>query len=378
MTSTATAQPAQHQGSGQQVVLAPFRAGTQPTVKPTGNAQTFTMTASAQAAQTVQIPPNNILRCIFVEVNATYAGNAAAVAFARPEQGLAAIQSLNFADAGGTSIAGTLSGDELNLAMKYFGYFAHGDARGNSVYTATTGAGATGGFNYVVRIPVEAVHRTAIGSLQNQSTNSPLTLDYTIAPIATVYSTPPTVAATITVTIRLGGYWAGSNGAASPVPAAFGTTQYINRATYAGLSGASTFNLGSVGMGNPWRNLLFYNSTTGARNVSNWPSPLTVNYRGNLWFTHTVNSWQSEMSDLFDLRSTTIDTASGLDTGVFTRALNADFDLGAGAELGLGYLGTAVGDAIELNGTWGTASTMVQLVNFLSVNGAVSAVQASS
>lgn len=377
MTATATAQPAGQQGS-QQVTLMPFRGGTQPTIKPTGNTQTFTMSTSAQAAQTVQIPPNNILRCIYVEVSATYPSNAVAtIAWARPEQALAMIQSLNFADAGGTSIWGTLSGDELNLAMKYFGYFPHGDARGNAVYSAVTTSTPTGA-NFVIRIPVEAVHRTGIGSLQNQSTNSPLTLDYTINTIANVFTTPPTNPAVVTVTIRLGGYWAGSNGQASPTPAAFGTTQYCNRATYAGLAGASTFNLGSVGMGNPWRNLLLYNQTGSARNVSNWPSPLTVQYRGNLWFTRTVNSWQNEMSDLFDLRSSTIDTAAGLDTGVFVEALNADFDLGAGAELGLGYLGTAVGDAIELNGTWGSTSTLVQLVNYLSVNGAVSAVQAAS
>ena len=119
------------------------------------------------------------------------------------------------------------------MAMKYFGYTGNGDPRQNAVYSVTTGSGATAGsFNVVFRIPVEAVARTGVGALQNQTTQSPLTLSATVNKLASIYSTAPTAAPAVTVKYKLGGYWNGSNPAYSPTPKAFGSTQYINRSSH--------------------------------------------------------------------------------------------------------------------------------------------------
>jgi len=80
------------------------------------------------------------------------------------------------------------------------------------------------------------------------------------------------------------------------------------------------------------------------------------------------------MAEYWDL-SGSIDTGSGLDTGVYVLPFTRDFGMMPGAELGLGYLNTNVGDEIEVIGSWGASSTLYEVVNFISVNGAVSAIQ---
>jgi len=372
-----TAAPAKQ---GQQAApLGPFRAGTQPTVLATGYVQTKTMTTATQDLPQWQIPPSNILRCIYLEVTCTTASNAATVAF-QGDAPLNVFSTVNFADAGGTSIVGSFDSYTLAMVQKWGGYAASSDPRNNAAYSATTGSGGTGGsFNVVLRIPVEVVNRTGIGSLQNQSTNSPLTLSLTLNSSGNIYSTAPTTLGSVTVTARLGGYWKGSNSAAAQVPQAFGTTSYWNRTSIAALNGASQFQLPNLGLGNPLRSLVFLNyATGGARTSTNFPDPLEIDFRGNKLYQVSQNLWKFLMSESFGFSSTTADAANGLDTGVFVLPFNQDFEKGVGAELGNGYLSTNVGDAIQLIGTWGASCTLYELVNFLAVKGAPSAVQAGS
>lgn len=368
--------PAQDGKAGKQVVLGPFRGGTQGTVKATGYTQSGTLTAATQPLPTYQIAPTNILRYISIEVKITAAGNAAAVAL-QPDAPMNFFQTINFADAGGTSIVGSFDGYSLNTAMKYFGFFINGDARQNAVFSVTTGAvGAGGSATIVYRIPVEAVARTGLGALQNQSTQSPLTLDLTVNTLAALYSVTPTNPPTFSITVRLGGYWNGNNGAYSPTPKAFGSTQYVNRASYLALNGAVQFQLSNVGLGNPVRNIAFLNYATGGARAGagTWPDPIQVTYKGNNLRQSSLLHWQWDMSEEYEL-SGAIDTGNGLDTGVFVQNFTKDFGLTPGAELGLGYLGTDVGDEIQLIGTWGASSTLFELINFVSPNGAPASVQ---
>jgi hypothetical protein len=134
------------------------------------------------------------------------------------------------------------------------------------------------------------------------------------------------------------------------------------------------FQLPNIGFGNPWRNLLLINyATGGARSSTDFPSPLTMNWKGNLFRNVTQNLWDDEMSKAYGLTGATADTGPGLDTGVFVVNFNADFDKSPGAELGLGYLDTNVGDSFEFIGTWNASSTLYTVVNFFGVNGPNSA-----
>lgn len=374
-TQTATAPAAPASGSSKAPVLGPFRGGTQPTVRQTGFSSTVTLNTGTQDLPDYEIAPTNILRCIYIEVKATAAGNSAAVAY-QPDAPLNILSTINFQDSGGTSIVGSFDSFTLAMGMKYFGYSQAGDPRNNVVYSATAGTGATGGsFNVVFRIPVEAVNRTGVGALMNQTTNSPFVLSATVNKLSAIYSVLPTAAPTVKVVYRLGGYWNGASAGFQPAPTAFGSTQYINRSSIMGLNGSSDFQLPNNGLGNPIRNLMFLNYATGAaRSSTAFPDPLQINYKGNTLVQYDQNVWQYDMSEAFGLAGA-IDTGTGLDTGVFTLPFNRDFALEPGAELGLGYLNTNLGDEVELVGSWGASSTLYELVNYISVQGAVAQIQ---
>jgi hypothetical protein len=367
--------PAPPKGAPAAPVLAPFRAGTQPTYKPSGFTQTNTLATTATQLPDYQIGPTNLLRAIEIEVNATAATNSATVAF-NGDMPLGIFSTVNFQDSGGNSIVGSFDSYTLAMIMKYGGYVGgtRGDPRNSVVYSATTGSGGSGGsFIEVFRIPVEFIARTGAGSLVNQTTQSPLVLSLTLTTVALTYSTAPTNAPSVVVKVDLLGYWKGANASANPAPKAAGTTQYWNRSSIQALSGAQDFYAPQIGIGNPIRMFLWENYTTSspARSSADWPTPLTVNYKGNLLFNMTLQEWQNQISRWYGSTGATADTGTGLDTGVFPFPFNTDFSENTpGAELMLSYLNTEVGDAIEFIGTWLNAScTLYHVVNYLGVNG---------
>ncbi len=375
--ATATAAPAQAgqapsgtQGGKTAPKLQPFRAGTQPTVQATGYVQTWTMSASPAQLPLWQIPANNILRCIWLEVVATSSGNSATVAF-QGDAPLNVFQTVNFADAGGTSIVGSFDSYTLGIVQKYGGYGHNSDPRANAVYSVTTGSGGSGGsFTVVFRIPVEVVSRTGAGSLQNQSGNSPLTLTLTPNTEAAIYSTSPTSAPSVTVTARIGGYWKGSNTGAAQQPKLFGSTSYWNRTSYLALNGAVQQQFANIGMGNPYRNLILINyATDGARSDADFANPAQITFRGNNLVQLDQLLWKFLMSEGYGLSGATQDAALGLDTGVYVLPFNSDFGLEPGAELGDGYLMTDIGDALQILGTWAASSTLYEVVNFFAPKG---------
>lgn len=352
--------------------LAPFRAGTQPTYKPSGYTQTNALTTTAIELPDYQIGPTNLLRAIDIEVSAVGVNATTSVAF-NGDMPLGVLSTINFQDSGGNSIIGSFDGYTVAMICKYGGYApgSIGDPRQSVVYSATTGTGSSAGsFNFVLRLPCEFIQRTGAGSLVNQTTQSPLVLSLTLTTTALVFSAAPATSCTVTVTVDLLGYWKGSNAAANPAPKIAGTTQYWNRSSVQALNGAADFYAPQVGIGNPIRTFLWLNYATGAaRSTADWPSPLTVNYKGNLLFNRTKNQWQNEMSRWFGLTGATADTGPGLDTGVFVQPFATDFGKDVGAELMLSYLNTEVGDAIEFIGSWNASSTLYHVVNYLGVNG---------
>src|SRR6202453_2545679 len=324
--------PASPNAQNQAPVLAPFRAGTQPTYKPSGYTQTNALTTTAIELPDYQIGPTNLLRGIDIEVSAVGANSGGSTVAFNGDMPLGVLSTVNFQDSGGNSIVGSFDSYTLSMIMKYGGYVGgiKGDPRESVVYSATTGTGTTAGtFNFVLRIPVEFVSRTGAGSLVNQTTQSPLTLSLTLTTTALVFSTAPSSSCTVTVTVDLLGYWKGSNAAANPAPKAAGTTQYWNRSSVMALNGSADFYAPQIGIGNPIRMFLWLNyATGGARSTTDFPSPLTVNYKGNLLFNRTKNQWQHDMSRWFGLTGATADTGPVLHTGVFVMPFNTDFGHG--------------------------------------------------
>lgn len=357
--------------------LTPFRTGTQPTVKPSGFVQSNVLGANSIPLPDYQIGPTNILRGVAIEVSATGVNVSTTTVGFNGDMPLGVLSTVNFQDSGGNSIVGSFDSYTLAMIMKYGGYAPNSDPRQSVIYSAVTGTGTTAGsFNFVLRIPIEAVVRTGLGALQNQTTQSPLTLSCTLTTSALVYSTAPATSSTVVVSYDLLGYWKGANSGANPSPKAYGTTQYWNRSSVQALNGAMDFFAPQLGFGNPWRNLLLLNYATGAaRSSADFPTTLTMNWKGNLFRNVSQNLWTDEMSRSYGLTGATKDTGPGLDTGVFVVNFNDDFTKGPGAELGLGYLDTEVGDAYEMIGTWSASSTLYWVLNFLGVNGPNSAVR---
>src|SRR5580704_14479583 len=88
-------------------ILAPFRAGTQPTYKPSGYSQVNALTTTAIELPDYQIGPTNLLRGIEIEVSAVGAnpGGATNVGF-NGDMPLGIFSTVNFQDSGGNSIVG--------------------------------------------------------------------------------------------------------------------------------------------------------------------------------------------------------------------------------------------------------------------------------
>jgi hypothetical protein len=392
--ATSTIQPANAGAAPVAAASMAFRANTQKTVKRPGNSLSATMlTAAPVPLPDTQIPPTTLIRCIYLEVAITTSANAATVVF-QPDAPLNIFSTVNFHDAQGTSIVGSFDSLTLGLAQKMFGFTNNSDVASSAVFNAVPGAGATGGSaTMVYRIPIEVVQRTGVGAQINTDTQSPLVLSLTVNQGNAVYSTPPTTLGTVSVVISYGGYWNQSGNPNSfATPTAVGTLNYINWTNYTGLAGQQQFQLSNIGLGNSIANIMFINrdTATTARSDADFPNPLQVAYRGNVLGQWSQLLWKHIMSEAYDFENGTPDNglgvnaaksgatgnvSSGLNTGVYNLWFNDDFTFEPGNTLFYGLLNTAVGDSIELTGSWAASSILYEVINFLAVSGPVSAIQ---
>jgi hypothetical protein len=364
-----------------------FRSQTQPTIKRPGVVLSTVLGAAPAPLQDTQIPPTTLLRAIYLEVTCASTGNSATVAF-NADMPLGVFSTVNFHDSQGTSIVGSFDSFTLAMAIKYFGFTNNSDVTTSAVYSVTSGAGATGGsFTEVFRIPVEVVSRTGVGSQINTDTQSPLVLSLTVNSEAAIYATAPTAAPTVSVVVSYGGYWNQSGNPNSfATPTAVGSLNYVNFTNYTGLSGQQQFQLSNIGLGNSILNLMFVNRATSnnARSDADFANPLQVAYRGNVLGQFSQLLWKQLMSEAYDFTNPTLDTGigtvaasgdPGLNQGVYNIPFNADFTNDPGNTLFYGMLNTAVGDSIELTGSWPTSSTLYEIINFLAIAGPASAIQ---
>jgi hypothetical protein len=212
---------------------------------------------------------------------------------------------------------------------------------------------------------------------------------------AAIYATAPTGTSVFTpnVIVSYGGYWNQSGNPNSfATPTAVGTLNYVNWTNYVGLAGQQQFQLNNIGLGNSIANLMFINRTTAglARSDANFANPLQVAYRGNVLGQWSELLWKHLMSEAYDIQNGLQDNGLGanaaapglagnvsqaLNQGVYNLWFNDDFIFQPGNTLFYSLLNTAVGDSIELTGSWPNASTLYTVLNFLAVSGPVAAIQ---
>ncbi len=347
----------------------PFVAGTRTVDKSTYD-ETKTLTVSSQQMRTYECDPNGFLGGAYILVEAVTAGNAATVAF-QPNAPFNVLDLITFNDTNNKPIVGPLSGFDLNVATKYGGYAHSDDPKQSPIYSVTTGAGATGGsFTFVLRLPVELVHRDGLGSLPNKSASATFDISLTLAPSTAVYSTAPTSQPSVRIRIAQFG-WMDPNAAdmkGNPVnqnPPGVQTTQYWAKQTYTINNGYVSLRLG--GIDSMVRNLVFMLDNAGVRTTADtdFPDPFVFQYETAMPVQRIKGIWRHMIGEDFGYIAT-VDTAGGRDSGVYPLPFNKDFGLKPGAETRMGYLPVTSATTLNVSGTFGSTGsnkTLTVLVN---------------
>lgn len=361
--------PPAGKGKTEAVAFRPFVAGTRRVDKATYD-NTRTLNASTQDLPVYNVDPNGYLRGMYIIVTCTTATNAATVTF-NQNGPFNVLDSVTFNDTNNKPLMGPFNGYDLYIAIKYGGYNFQDDTKASQVYSATTGAGATGGsFQFVLNLPVEVARRDGLGSLTNKSSSSTYDLTIRLAANATVYGTPPTNPGSVRVRVQQYG-WMDPNSAdmkGRPVaqnPPANQTTQYWSKQTYPVNSGAIYVTL--QGLDSMVRNFVFMNvDNAGSRTVgeTDWFDPTTMQYETSQPMQRLKTTWQQMIAEQFGYDQA-IDTAKGRDSGVFPEVYNYDFSSKPGNETRLGYLPVSSATNVALNGTMGGsgAHTIGLLIN---------------
>jgi hypothetical protein len=165
------------------------------------------------------------------------ATNAATVVFAE-DAPYNVLSSVIFKDVGGEII--NCSGWELKQLTRYGGWEGYNleNSTDTNVWSKTSGVGAGvgGSYNFHLKVPISRDRRTLLGILGNQDRAQSYSIRHNIAPASTVYTTPPTNPAAITITRFYESYAVPNatddRGVPNQVaPSTYGTILYISKLT---------------------------------------------------------------------------------------------------------------------------------------------------
>lgn len=369
--ATATATKKDAKADAAAAARRPFITGSRILDKQTYD-QTRTLTASTQRLPTYELDTDGFTAGLYLVVQATTAGNAATVTF--DEDGpFNVLDTVQFSDTSNNPILGPMTGYDLYIANKYGGYSFQDDAKMSAVYSATTGSGATGGsFTFVLPVPIEIVHRDALGALLNKSASAVFKLDVTLSTSAIPYGTPPTTPGSVRVRIQQYG-WMDPNATdlkGNPVaqnPPALNTVQYWDKQTYTLNAGAVAQRLQTFdGM---VRNIIFKledGSASRAQGDADFPDPFQLQYETSQPINRLKIVWQDMISRHYGYNAAA-GAAGGRDNGVYPETYCRDFGLKPGAESRLGYLPVSAATAVRVLGTitGSGAHTLTALINYV-------------
>ena len=308
-----------------------------------------TVPASATQLSVVSVPAAGYLRGIELLVDVATSGNSATTAFKTAATAGDApwsfINSINLVSADGSNLVSNISGYQLFLVNKYGAFRSQGqqmDPRSDQYFNITSGSGGTGGsFSFRLFIPVEIDQSQAFCAIPNLAANKSYQVNIQLAASSAVYSTAPTTAGTYTITV-INHYWsqpAALNAVGVPqqiAPVGVGSINLTQLQSIPVTSGDRIVQLSNVG--NVIHKLIFtLRKSDGTRTSADWgaTNQLILN-NDTLFYWTTPNSttnkstWSSYITDVYGYgdavnasapgTQSTIDSANGLDTGVY--ALN--------------------------------------------------------
>jgi hypothetical protein len=362
-------------GDRQIVATVPFIRASGEHVEPAGIDISRLMTAGTQDLGVQDVPAYGFLRALSIVVTATGGVGAAT---AHEDAPFNVLQNIALTEPNGAQIAAFNSGFDLYLAHKWGGYgFIQGaDPKASPVYTAVT---AAGDFAFLLRIPVELNARDGLGSLPNQNSGATFKLRMTLAASTTVYTTPP---ATTLPTVRVRVYqhaWdqpnpSDGNAANQTQPPAVNTTQFWSTQTYPINVGSNNIRLTRVG--NYLRNLIFVlrrGGTSRTTGHGDFPDPAQFNLdaRPTEILERNVLLHQMHERTGFGGSGRALDSALGLNAGVFVRDFTHDFDGSLGMENRDLWQPTLGSTRFELTGSFPNAGTLTVITNDVAVAGTV-------
>lgn len=360
MTSAVQARPAQDGKKAPAPMLRPFRIGVQ-----NSDEHVYDVTQSTAASvadlPTYSLNASGFLTDMYVWVVGTTAANAAAVTFAARGP-FNALSSMEFDDVNNKPIVGPFDGWEFSQICKLGGYAFSDDPKSSPAFSATTGAGATGGsFEFIIRVPIQLVPRDALGSLPNKSNTSTFKLRIRLANTAAIYGVAPTSAPSVRTRIQPCSWWEPDERDLKgrmyqQQPPAVTTTQYWVRNDYVINPGAISPSLDAVGF--PIRNLIFgLEDGAGSRTVgeTDFPDPFQLQVEANILIDRFKRVWQHRIAQAYGYTGGTFDAAEAHDNGMYVEPYCNDFVHKPGWETRYGYLETASGTRLQVKGTLGGA-----------------------
>ena len=324
------------------------------------------------------VPAYGFMRGIYLQIDATGGAGGAATVVAAEDAPWSAIQELAILDVNGAPLVGPLGGYDLYLINKYGGYTFSPEPKQSPAYTnVAAGAGASGNFQFVLRIPIEVNGRDALGSLANQNASSTYKLRLVLNGSAGIYTTPPaTTLPAVRIRASLDAWTqpTQSDLRGNPnatMPPAHGTTSYWSKTVVNLANGFNTVRLPRVG--NYIRELVFiYRDVTGSRlnGAGLWPDPASIYWDTRLLKSYPRNLFRHQMQNRLDYVAT-VETPRGLDNGVFVEDYCHEFDGQIGYELRDLWLPTVQSTRYELTGTFTGAGALTILTNDISPAGEV-------
>lgn len=322
---TVKAKPGAASTDKARVVTIPFARASRKKSKSAFTLGPITLNTNIQTLNPIQIPPGGFLRFVDVQVSCVTAANAAAVTFAADGPW----NVLNYVDlrnSAGDSLIVPMNGYQLYLMNKW-GVLGidppNNDPRQtNNGFSATTGAGATGGsFTFFLRIPLEIDPRDAFTSVPNLAANKSYQLQFALSAGASVYGTPPTTQGAVTLT-GLMHYWSQPNQANSGgvqqevAPIGNGSVSLWRLQPAVVAQGDRLTQL--LNVGNVLRTIIFtLRTAAGARTSADWAANSQVILNDDVLFLKPTAFWTRDMAQDYGFTSGAVDTAAGLDTGVF-------------------------------------------------------------
>ena len=354
--------------------VVPFIRASQQHREPAGIDVSRTLTTSDQDLGVFEIPAYGYVRSVVILV--TSASDTGTTLVNTEDAPFCALKNIALTEPNGATLTAVSSGYSLAQINKHGGYRYANDPRQDPNFLAATATVFNFGFLY--RIPVELNVRDGLGSLPNQNSGATFKLRLTLAASGQLIASGSiTQQPTVRVRVYLEAWdqpEAASAGMANQVtPPAMNTTQFWTEQIYTPPAGDTTTRLNRVG--NYVRNLLFINRRTSGLSRANgdtdMPPRSTLYYDTRPLDIVDKELWRSQIYERYGYLGTTPDAAANRDNGVYPYDFCHEFDGQVGHENRDLWLPTLSSTRLELQGNFGSASSLTVLTNDVAVAGTV-------